>query len=136
METPESVVPEYFKLMGAGDARGAFALMATPFSYRVMGTTPISHDAHSMRELAQNILQPFTSRLVDGQFEFIPDEYLPSGDRVVVLARSKATGVTGLPYENEYAIIFRVADGRITEIREYLDTALIETAVFGKKLVD
>ncbi|MGE5596320.1 MAG: nuclear transport factor 2 family protein [Hyphomicrobiales bacterium] len=132
----EEVVRSYFERMGAGDARGAFGLFASPFSYRVMGTTPISHVSHTMAELVENTLRPFTSRLVDSRIEIIPDEYIVDGNAVVVLAHSKSVAVTGMPYENEYAMVFRVEDGKITAICEYLDTALVETAVFGKKLVD
>lgn len=129
------VVREYFSKLGAGDARGAFALLATPFSYRVMGTTPISGESHDMKELVEKTLRPFTSRLEGGQIQLSPDEFIASGENVVVLAHSKATATSGLPYDNEYAFLFRVRDGQIAEIREYLDTALVETAVFGKQLV-
>ena len=135
-DAAEAVVRSYFEKMGGGDARGAFGLLATPFSYRVMGTTPISHDCHDMAELGEKILRPFTSRLEGGRISLTADEYISSGDRVAVLARSKAVGNSGLPYNNEYVFIFRVTDGKIAEIREYLDTALVETAVFGKSLVD
>jgi len=33
------------------------------------------------------------------------------------------------------AFLFRVRDGKICEINEFLDTALVETAAYGKKLV-
>ena len=33
------------------------------------------------------------------------------------------------------AFVFRVKDGKITEVVEYLDTALVETAAYGKRLV-
>lgn len=131
----EEVVREYFERLGRGDARGAFGLLSDPFSYRVMGSTPISGESRGMKELVEKTLRPFTSRLEGGAIELIPDEFIVAGENVVVLAHSKGTCTSGLPYNNEYAFLFRVRGGRISEIREYLDTALVETAVFGKQLV-
>lgn len=133
-ETPESVVRAYFANLAAGNARAAFALLASDVSYRLMGTTPISGESHGLSGFIEHTLKPFTSRLEGGAIQLVPDEFLPGGDAVVVLAHSIARGTTGLPYENEYAMVFRVRDGLITAVREYLDTALVETALFGRKL--
>lgn len=134
--TPEDTVRDYFAKMSAGDVGGAFALLAPDVSYRVMGTTPISVEAHGVPELLEKIIRPFVGRLQGNTVELIPDEYLPSGERVVVLAHSAATGKSGKPYENEYAMVFTVRDGLIASLREYLDTALVETAVFDRVIVD
>jgi ketosteroid isomerase-like protein len=120
--------------MGSGDAKGAFALLAPDVRYRVMGTTPISGEAVGMGEFVAKTLRPFVSRLQDGKIEVVPDEFVASGDRVVVLAHSIATAVTGAAYNNEYAMVFGVRDGLIATVREYLDTALVETAVFGNEI--
>ncbi len=37
---------------------------------------------------------------------------------------------------NEYAFIFTVKDGKITEVAEDLDTALVETAAYGRKIIE
>jgi ketosteroid isomerase-like protein len=116
--TAKDTVQTYFDKLAAGDARGAFALFEENATYRLIGSTP------------------FTSRLVDQKIDLVADELIAEGDTVVALAHSKAVALTGLPYENEYAIVFRVKGGRITSLTEYLDTALVETAIFGKKLLD
>ncbi len=134
--TVKDTVRDYFDKLGAGDARGAFALFTEDVQYRLIGTTPLSVDARGLREAVKTIIGPFTSRLADQKIELWAEELIAEGDTVVALARSKAMGLTGLPYENEYAMVFRVQDGKITSLTEYLDTALVETAVFGKKLVE
>ena len=129
--TPEDTVRDYFARMGAGDARGAFALLASDVRYRVMGSTPISGEAVGMDDFMAKTLRPFVSRLEGGKIELVPDEFIASGASVVVLAHSIATSVTGAAYNNEYAMVFTVRDGLISAIREYLDTALVESALFG-----
>lgn len=133
--TAKDIVVDYFNKLGEGDARAAFALLSEDVRYRLIGTTPLSSEARGLREAVKTIIGPFTSRLVDQKLELVADELIAEGDTVVALAHSKALAVTGLPYENEYAMVFRVKDGKITSLTEYLDTALVETAVFGKKLV-
>jgi ketosteroid isomerase-like protein len=55
--------------------------------------------------------------------------------RVLVMARSKASGRNGVPYENEYAWIFTVRGEKIAALYEVCDTLAIEEAHFDKKLV-
>ena len=54
---------------------------------------------------------------------------------MVALGRGKAMTIHGLPYDNDYAFVFRVRNGKIVEVAEFLDTALVETAAYGRKLV-
>lgn len=43
-------------------------------------------------------------------------------DRVAVEAESKATLINGKLYHNRYHFLFRIRDGYIVEVKEYLDT--------------
>ena len=58
-------------------------------------------------------------------------QLIAEGDKVVseMLGTSKST--EGKDYNNTYCLILTVQDGKIKEMREYLDTELI-TEVFGK----
>ena len=134
--TAEDTVRDYYARMGAGDTKGAFALFAPDVRYRLMGTTPISGESVGVSEFLAKIIRPFVGRLEGGQIEVIPDTFIASGSHVVVLAHSRATSVTGAAYNNEYAMVFTVQDGLIASVREYLDTALVETAVFGREIRD
>ena len=51
-------------------------------------------------------------------------------DRVVVRGRGEVRTKWGKDYNNSYCFFIRMADGRMVELREYLDTALVES-VFG-----
>jgi ketosteroid isomerase-like protein len=54
-------------------------------------------------------------------FNFIAD-----GGYVAVEARGDNVTKTGQRYDNHYCLVFRVVDGKIAEIKEYLDSALVE----------
>ena len=47
-------------------------------------------------------------------------------DRVVVLARGEVKTVRGEDYNNSYCFVLTMRDGKIVELREYMDTALAE----------
>jgi ketosteroid isomerase-like protein len=44
---------------------------------------------------------------------------------------SSSIAKNGSPYNNTYCYIFRIADGKVRDVTDYLDTELI-TSVFGK----
>lgn len=37
----------------------------------------------------------------------------------------------GVPYNNTYCFVFRLADGKVREVTEYMDTALVAAALGG-----
>ncbi len=54
-------------------------------------------------------------------FNFIAD-----GDYVVVEAKGDNVTKSGERYDNEYCMVWRVESGKIKQIKEYCDTALVE----------
>lgn len=57
----------------------------------------------------------------------IPIRIFADDDHVIVEARGEMKRNDGSAYENEYCLVFRLADGKIAEMREYLDSALCES---------
>jgi ketosteroid isomerase-like protein len=54
-------------------------------------------------------------------FHFLADD-----DWVVVEARGDMITKEGRPYQNHYCMLYRLAEGRIVEIKEYQDSTLCE----------
>ncbi len=54
-----------------------------------------------------------------------------AGDHVVAEHRMSATLANGRSYVNDYCFVFRVADGRIAGVREYMDTRGGWVQMFG-----
>jgi ketosteroid isomerase-like protein len=52
------------------------------------------------------------------------------GDRVFVELSLAATTGAGQPYRNDYVFVFRIAEGRIIEIHEHLDTLYTQRMLF------
>ena len=56
----------------------------------------------------------------------IPIRFIADKDHVVVEARGEMTRKDGVRYDNEYCLVFKLANGKIVEMREYQDSALCE----------
>ena len=54
------------------------------------------------------------------------------GDTVIIEERMQATLPGGRLYNNDYCFVFVVADGRIRQVREYMDTRKGWQMVFGE----
>jgi ketosteroid isomerase-like protein len=52
--------------------------------------------------------------------------FIAEGDTVVVEAKGDNVTKSGERYDNEYCMVWRVENGRIMQIKEYCDTALVE----------
>ena len=59
----------------------------------------------------------------------IAERFIADGDSVVVEARGNNLTKTGVRYDNEYCLVFRLENGKIREIREYCDSVLTEKAL-------
>lgn len=55
-----------------------------------------------------------------------PHHFIGGGDWVVIETRGDNTLHDGTPYRNHYCILYRLDAGRIVEIREYQDSAMVE----------
>lgn len=59
----------------------------------------------------------------------VAHNFIAEGDTVVVEAKGDNITKTGVRYDNEYCMVWRVENGAIKEIREYCDSALVEKAL-------
>jgi ketosteroid isomerase-like protein len=68
------------------------------------------------------------SRLVE-RARTIAHRFIADGDHVVVEARGDNLTKAGVPYDNDYCLVFRLENGKIKEVREYCDSVLTEKAL-------
>jgi len=57
------------------------------------------------------------------------------GDTVIMEHRFRAKLANGRSYENEYCFVFKVREGRIAEMREYMDTLGGFRQIFGEEAI-
>lgn len=56
----------------------------------------------------------------------VASNFIAEGNLVVVEAKGDNVTKTGDRYDNDYCMVWRVENGKITMIKEYCDTALVE----------
>lgn len=128
-DTNRQFVRDAFEAMGRSDIRPLTELMTDDFAWIIEGQSRFSrrYDGKEAvkRDLLDVLFQAFAT-----PYRFTIDEIIAEGERVVVLGRGEVKTKAGKDYNNSYCFVLKLADGKLVELREYLDTALVES-VFG-----
>ena len=101
------------------------AAMADDFVWRITGSTAWSGAYVGKADVLERLIKPLR-----GQFtapnSLTLSRIIAEGDYVVAECRGNATTLAGELYANTYCFVIRVADGKLRELTEYMDTALVE----------
>ncbi|ALE73071.1 MULTISPECIES: nuclear transport factor 2 family protein [unclassified Pseudonocardia] len=132
MSTPEErnkqTVTEFMEVFTSGDVDGILSRMTDDATWWVAGTIPgISgtKDRAGFKDMVSGIAESTTS----GAIRLTPLAFTAEGDRVAVETESYTELRNGRVYNNLYHFLFTVRDGKISSVKEYLDTEHT-TAVF------
>jgi ketosteroid isomerase-like protein len=133
METVENkqLVIDFYEAGARGDMDACFDLVADDITWTDIGSTKFSGTYKGKQAVAEELLGPLFGQLKAGIASTI-EALIAEGDMVVALTKGQAETHDGTPYNNTYCQVIRIEDGKIAEVTEYMDTALID-AVFGKK---
>ncbi len=94
------------------------------------GTHTFAGTFKGKRDIQDRLLAPI-AKIVES-FKFHIDNLIAEGDQVVVEGRGECPTKDGRAYNNTYCIVVTVRDGKISRIREHLDSELV-TAIFGSR---
>jgi ketosteroid isomerase-like protein len=126
----KQVITNMFAELAKGNGAAFLDTMADDVKYTLQGRTKFSGTMNGKQEVMTRLLGPLGAALENG-IALTPYNFIAEGDFVVMLANGKATVKGGKSYNNSYCHVFRIAGGKVKEINEYLDTALVDEA-FGK----
>lgn len=125
----KQVVLDFYDAGARGDMDTCFALLADDVTWTNIGSTKFSGTYIGKQAIAEDLLGPLFSRLKAGISSQI--ERLTGEDDIVVAQTSGTAETTdGTPYNNTYCQVIRIHNGQIVAVKEYMDTALIDS-VFG-----
>jgi uncharacterized protein len=129
MTTQENVqiVKNFFAAMGSGDKQSLLALAAEKIEWIIPGEDwPLAGTHRGHAQLA-GLLQK-ASEMLETAYP-TPPEFVAQGDRVLVVG--VATGkikATNKPFRDDWVFDITVRDGKLTKIREYIDTQALARA--------
>jgi uncharacterized protein len=126
IEKNVQTVKDFFAAMGRGDMEGLLALSAEDIEWIIPGENWPLAGAHRGHAGLTALLQK-ASETVETSTE--PSEYVAQGDRVLVVGiaegKIKATNKT---FKDDWIFAITVRSGRVTSIREYVDTQALARA--------
>lgn len=123
-EHNKEIVRRAIAALSRGDMAGFLADAADEVTLTVMGSafSPIQ-GKHKVLKALHNAL---VARLENGGAIAMTIEHLiAEGDYVAEQARGQARTVDGKDYNNTYCRVWRITDGKVRAIQEYLDTELV-----------
>jgi ketosteroid isomerase-like protein len=121
------IVKDFFAAMGRRDTQGLLALSAEDFEWIVPGEGWPLAGTHRGHAGLENILQK-ANETVETSYPK-PPEFVAQGDRVMMIG--VATGkikATNKPFKDEWVFDITVRNGKLTKIREYIDTQALARA--------
>lgn len=104
--------------------------LAEDVRWTIMGTTRWSKTYEGKQAILTELLGPLFAQFAD-QYTATAHRFIAEDDLVAVEVSGSVTTKSGKPYNNSYCYIFRFADGKIQEVKEYLDTQLAVSALGG-----
>ena len=118
-EENKRIVLGLFENMSSGNGAAVMNALADSATWWVAGNFPLSGTKTKAQfgELVGNL-----GANIDGALRVTPTGVTAEGDRVAVEAESHAKMKNGKTYQNKYHFLFVVRDGKIQQVKEYLDT--------------
>ena len=119
------LMKQIFADVSRGDPSSFYERLDENATLIITGEYSWSQTIHGKERIGRDLYGYVRSRLSQRgkthAFHFLADD-----DWVVVEARGDMVTKEGEPYQNHYCMLYRLAEGRIVEIKEYQDSTLCE----------
>jgi hypothetical protein len=118
----KTIAREFFARFSASDIEGALALMTDDATWLIAGKpermpTAGLYPKERIRKLFYTMLKQ-----LDGGLQLTVKGMVAEGDRVALEAESRGDLKNGRRYRQQYHFLIEFRDGKISAVREYLDT--------------
>jgi ketosteroid isomerase-like protein len=119
VEENKEIARDLIEALGRADKARVLDLYAEDFELWTAGTLPFS-GVHSLDE-AEGLMDGILDAFPDG-LRFRIRSMTAEDDRVAVEAESEGVHASGRPYRNQYHFLMVIRDGKVRQLKEYLDT--------------
>jgi ketosteroid isomerase-like protein len=124
----KQLMQQIFSELSKGNGKPFIESMADDFCWTITGTTEWSKTYKGKQTVLTELLQPLISQF-ETQYTNTARRFIAEDDYVVVECRGSVTTKVGLPYNNAYCWVCRIAENKLQALTEYCDTALITAAL-------
>ena len=122
----KTLVATAFESFSQGDTRPFLRLMTAEVEWDVVGSADWGRVYRGKKDVIENLLAPLAAQIEGGSVAITATAILGERDRIVVEGQGRSTTVRGEPYDNRYCFVLTMAEGRITQVTEYMDSSLVE----------
>jgi len=128
----KSVLRRYVAAVQAGDEKVIRELFAEDATWTIhAGGLPISGTWSGRDAIIQEFLAEAIAHYQPGSVSLEITGMIAERDQVVLQWTSRARTIEGRPYENGCIGVFTIRDGRIQDVREYMDTLYASEVAFA-----
>jgi ketosteroid isomerase-like protein len=120
-EQNTATVRDFLEVFSAGNVPGVLDRLDDDATWWVSGKTEGFAGTKTKEEMGK-LLESVVPVYKGGALKITPLRIVAAGDRVAVEAEGYAELTNGRVYNPQTSFFFRLANGKITEVREYLDT--------------
>ncbi|SDZ36685.1 hypothetical protein SAMN05518669_13048 [Variovorax sp. YR634] len=99
--------------------------LADDASWKLEGSTAWSRTYRGKKAIREELLNPLFAQFA-GPYVSKTERIIAEGDRVVVLFSGDVPTKAGKRYNNRYCYVYRLEGGKVKELTEYFDTALVQ----------
>ena len=124
----KQLMQNIFSELSKGNGKPFVESLADDICWTVTGSTKWSRTYRGKETVLAELLRPLFAQFAD-QYTNTAHRFIAEDDYVVVECRGRVTTKSGTPYNNTYCWVCRVADGKLRELTEYLDTELVTAAL-------
>ena len=120
-------VKDFFAAISRGDRQGLLALSAEEIEWMIPGKDWPLAGTHRGHSGLADLLQKASDAVETSYPE--PPEFVAQGDRVLVVGFAKGkVKATNRTFEDDWVFAITVRNGKLTNIREYIDTQALARA--------
>lgn len=130
-ELNKQVARRFYERFDANDIDGVLNTMAEDSRFWIAGKAGSNSSIgwHTKPEMAR-MFKAMTSQMPGG-LRMTVDSLIAEGDKVALEVHSHGELTNGRVYENEYHALITVRDGKISEVKEYMDTQHVHQVWFS-----
>jgi ketosteroid isomerase-like protein len=123
------LMQDIFSELSQGNFQPFCDAMAEDIEWTWMGTMKWSRTFKGKKAVVHDLFGAVKTTLA-APYKDVAHRFIADGDYVVVEHGGENKTPDGRPYNNRYCWVCRFADGKLHELHEYMDTALV-TATFS-----
>jgi uncharacterized protein len=121
-------IAKLFSYLGEGRHDLFFERVADDVHWTVMGTHPLAGIYQSKQDFLNHTVKRLNKLLKEAALLKVRN-ILAHGDMAAIEMESIATDIRGKPFRNVYCWIVRFREGKIVEVRAYVDSALVQKLI-------